>query len=134
MTDDRALILAGWDATVTATDLSNTTLDGGTIPAATDLYYFSGDTTSTNAASGTTITPGQPATDSPLGPPTTSVTGTPGSNGSAATLNNTTPLAAMTLSGAVGANQVAWDPTIAVDVPSTAVTGTYTGTITHSVA
>lgn len=34
----------------------------------------------------------------------------------------------------VGNNSATWNPTVAISVPSTAVVGTYTGTITHSVA
>ena len=35
--------------------------------------------------------------------------------------------------GADGDNAAAWNPTIAIAIPALAVTGIYTGTITHSV-
>jgi hypothetical protein len=34
----------------------------------------------------------------------------------------------------VGNNTTTWNPTLIVTIPSTAVAGTYTGTVTHSVA
>ena len=36
--------------------------------------------------------------------------------------------------GEVGATTVGWNPTITVTLPSNVVAGTYSGTITHSVA
>lgn len=33
-----------------------------------------------------------------------------------------------------GANSVSWNPTLTVNVPAGNVSGTYTGTVTHSVA
>jgi hypothetical protein len=41
---------------------------------------------------------------------------------------------AVTATGSVGNNSVSWDPTVTVTIPSDSVVGTYTGTITHSVA
>jgi hypothetical protein len=34
----------------------------------------------------------------------------------------------------LGSVSVSWNPTIVVNIPASAVVGTYTGTITHSVA
>ena len=137
MTDDRALLDAFWTATVSSTAFTNTT-PATTAPAipATDVYYFSGakgTTIATGAAptSALLIAPGQTGT-APTSGITTGTT-PPGSNGGAAQLGGGT-VDAMTLTGAVGANQVTWHPTIAVDVPTTAVSGDYLGTITHSVS
>ncbi len=41
---------------------------------------------------------------------------------------------AMTATGTVGNNTSVWNPTITVSLPASAVAGTYTGTVTHSVA
>jgi hypothetical protein len=41
---------------------------------------------------------------------------------------------AFTLASGVGDNSLSWNPTLIVAVPAAAVAGTYTGTVTHSVA
>ena len=48
--------------------------------------------------------------------------------------NISTPQPAFTAVAEVGATSVSWNPTITVTLPSAVVAGTYTGTITHSVA
>jgi hypothetical protein len=73
--------------------------------------------TSTNSTTGTgTLTPGQ-ATAANKAP-----------------LNTTTPLTAFTHTGRTGNNTAVWNPTISVRVPLDSQAGTYTGTVTHSVA
>jgi hypothetical protein len=63
----------------------------------------------------------------------TSTTGagtfTPGAGGALGTSQT-----AFTAASETGATSVTWNPTITVTLPSTVVAGTYTGTITHSVA
>ncbi|MEU1286968.1 hypothetical protein [Kitasatospora sp. NPDC005856] len=49
------------------------------------------------------------------------------------TLSNS-PQVVVTGSAGVGDNTATWDPTISVALPAGAVGGTYTGTLTHSVA
>jgi hypothetical protein len=44
-----------------------------------------------------------------------------------------TPQTVMTTT-AVGANSVSWNPTLSITIPAAAVAGTYTATVTHSVA
>lgn len=44
------------------------------------------------------------------------------------------PRTAMTATGTAGTNTSVWNPTITIKLPADAVAGTYTGTITHSVA
>jgi hypothetical protein len=48
--------------------------------------------------------------------------------------NISTPQPAYTAVTEIGATSVSWNPTITVTLPSSVVAGTYTGTITHSVA
>lgn len=106
VTDNRALLVATWTATVSSTAF----LTGGgtaaeTIPAA-DATYTTGVATTTGVLV---------ATPTPI-----------------VTLSGT---AQTVVSGAgVGDNSAAWNPTIAIAVPAAAVTGLYTGTVTHSVA
>ncbi len=150
MTDDRALLTASWTATVNSSAFVNQTAltTAPDIPAS-DIYYFSGDVVGAPTAVGTpagpggipaavpvVIAPGQPATGTGARTPPTagSTTGTTptGTTGDAAQLG--TPVTAMALSAGVGANQVVWHPTVAVKIPTTAVSGDYWGTITHSVS
>lgn len=112
VTDSRAVDPAAWTASVISSDFTiPATAD--TIPAG-DVDYWSGPATST-VGSGT-FTPGQPTS----------------ADGRA--LDNTTLLTAMSLTGGAGSNSATWDPTLVVNVPAAAVAGTYTGTVTHSVA
>jgi hypothetical protein len=112
VTDARAVDPAAWTASVTSTDFTiPSTAD--TIPAA-DVAYWSGPTTATTGSG--VFTPGQPTT----------------ANRTA--LSNSAPLTAMSLSGGAGSNSATWDPTLVVSVPAAAVAGTYSGTVTHSVA
>jgi hypothetical protein len=48
--------------------------------------------------------------------------------------NLTGVVVAVTAAGITGANSASWNPTISVNVPALAPIGTYTATITHSVA
>ena len=62
------------------------------------------------------------------------VTLTPGQANSAAAQDLSIPRTAFTAVGLVLTIAVSWNPTVIVDPPSGAVSGTYSGTITHSVA
>ncbi|WP_433497196.1 hypothetical protein ACQP1K_19780 [Sphaerimonospora sp. CA-214678] len=100
-------------ATVSATSFTT----GGktaaeTIPSSA-VSYWSGPAT---AATGPgTFTPGQ-------------------ANAAAAQSLNVTRTAFSHTQSSEGGNSVSWDPTVIVHVPSGAVAGAYTGTVTHSVA
>ncbi|WP_208647957.1 MULTISPECIES: hypothetical protein [Streptomyces] len=112
VTDRRSGQSDTWTATVAASDF--TTPGGGAarqIPRSR-FSYWSGQATSTTGP-GTRV-PGQPtsAQAQSLGVPRTAFSKTSGHG------NSTT----------------AWQPTLIVAVPADAVGGTYTGTITHSVA
>lgn len=50
-----------------------------------------------------------------------------------ATLTST-PTTVMSATGVVGGNSASWNPTLTVGLPSSALAGTYTGTVTTSVA
>jgi hypothetical protein len=105
VTDNRALLAATW--TVSASSTNWTT--GASTPAETI-----------------------PATDVGYDPGTVTTTPTDGlATGTTITLANT-PAPVVSLA-AVGDNAAAWNPTISVAVPSTAVTGAYTATLTQSV-
>jgi hypothetical protein len=112
VTDTRALLTAAW--TTSATSSSFTT--GGATTAETiansAISYWSGPATATTGTG--TFTPGQ------------------ANVGAAQALGSSRT--AFALSAGVGNNSATWNPTIVVAVPAAAVGGTYTGTITHSVA
>lgn len=114
VTDQRGLLVSTWTTTVTSTAFTT----GGataaeTIPVSA-VKYASGPTTATTGVG--VFTPGQANT------------------AAAATLTSTTGLNAMQLTLGVGNNSATWNPTLVVAVPAAAVAGTYTGTVTHSVA
>ncbi|NAS23472.1 hypothetical protein GT755_17450 [Herbidospora sp. NEAU-GS84] len=112
VTDLRGTLLGSWTAGVTSTDF---TTGGGTanetIPKA-DAAYASGAATATSGVG--TFAPGQ-LTVQLAAPLTGQVT-------------------AFTAAALVGNNTVTWNPTLRVTIPNSAVAGTYTGTVTHSVA
>ena len=107
VTDNRALPGASWTATVSSTDFTNTVTPADLIPAGDASYFVNTLGTTTGSA---TFTP-------------TPVTVLSGS-----------PQAVVTATSANGDNSATWDPQIQVSVPGTAVVGTYTATITHSVS
>jgi hypothetical protein len=45
-----------------------------------------------------------------------------------------TPQVAFAHTGVIGSQTTTWDPTVTITVPADAVAGTYTGTLTHSIA
>jgi hypothetical protein len=107
VSDTRGAITATWTATVTSTAFVNGT---STIPN-TAITYWSGPATASTPATG--FTPGQP-TAGDADPLDAAVT-------------------AFSFTGS-GGNTATWNPTLAVAVPLTALAGTYTATVTHSVA
>ena len=110
--DNRGADPASWTATVFETDFTapNNTLGGPayTIPGSDTSYTPLNETSSTNI----TLTP--------TTVPTT-------------VMSSTVPATDMAALG-TGSNTASWDATIAVAIPSTAVTGSYTGTLTQSVS
>ncbi|MFY1697490.1 hypothetical protein [Solwaraspora sp. WMMA2101] len=113
--DTRAAADASWDATVEATDFE--TDDGGDpseIIDVTSIDYWSGTATATTGNG--TFNPGQEA------------------SGDAVALSDVTPVTAFSHDGGTGNNSATWNPTLDVNVPLANIAGTYTGTVTHSVA
>jgi hypothetical protein len=111
VTDTRGASPATWTTTVTSTDYTTGAATAAeTVPTA-NVTYWSGPTTASNPAIG--FTPGQPTA------------------GDAVAL--TAGQTAFSFSGA-GGNTATWNPTLTIAVPATAVAGTYSGTVTHSVA
>ena len=107
VTDGRAGV-AGWTATTSATDFTTGVgTPAETIPVHDVQYLISGFTSTTGSA---TFTP----------TPVTDLSGT--------------AQAVVTATNVNGDNSAAWNPVIQVSVPSGAVGGTYSATITHSVA
>ncbi|MCW2599192.1 MAG: hypothetical protein JWM02_1021 [Frankiales bacterium] len=110
--DTRASITGSWTATVVSSAFTTGTATANETIPATAVKYWSG------AATGTTglgvFTPGQ----------LTSLL--------AVTID--TAQTAFGRAVAVGNSSATWAPTVTVTIPTTAVSGTYSGTITHSVA
>jgi large repetitive protein len=112
VTDTRGIANASWTATVTGT----TFVTGGsstqeTIPLSR-VTYWSGPATATTGTG--TFTPGQAS--------------------AATAVNLTTPRTAFSLISGTSITSASWTPTLSISVPAAAVAGTYTATITHSVA
>ncbi|HUQ62129.1 MAG TPA: hypothetical protein VM121_00055 [Acidimicrobiales bacterium] len=59
---------------------------------------------------------------------------TPGQATAAQAQNLSTPRTAFSSTGLALSITTAWNPTIVISIPAAALSGTYTGTITHSVA
>ncbi|GAA3737320.1 hypothetical protein GCM10022225_20160 [Plantactinospora mayteni] len=114
VTDERASADASWTATVTSTDFTTGTATASETILASEVDYWSGPATATTGNG--TFTPGQV------------------NAAAAAPLDNTTPLTAFSHTGGTGNNSAAWNPTLVVNVPLDNEAGTYTGTVTHSVA
>lgn len=112
VTDNRGALLGTWTASVSSTDFTTGGATANETIAKGQVTYWSGLATAT---SGTAVfTPGQ-----------------------ATALNAQALSASRTAYGAasiVGNNSATWNPTLTVNVPAAAVAGTYTGTVTHSVA
>ncbi|MHB9861030.1 hypothetical protein [Streptomyces sp. YIM S03343] len=74
-----------------------------------------------------------PATSADYDPGSITTTGTITATGTPVTLSNSAQTV-VTGSAGVGDNTATWNPTVTVHVPAAAVGGTYTGTLTESVA
>ncbi|MGW1000418.1 hypothetical protein [Streptomyces sp. NPDC002520] len=74
-----------------------------------------------------------PATRADYNPGTITTTGTITATGTPVTLSNSAQ-PVVTGSAGVGDNTASWNPTVTVHVPAGAVGGSYTGTLTQSVA
>lgn len=104
VTDARGALIAAW----TATALSTGFVNGTTTIAPTAVSYASGTGTQ--------------------------VTGLPLMVGTVGAVADLTTAKTVMTATAVGSNAGSWNPTVSVTIPATAVAGTYTATITHSVS
>ncbi|UYQ60134.1 hypothetical protein [Streptomyces peucetius] len=112
VSDTRVSLNAVWTATVSASDF--TTPGGGAARqiSRSQFSYWSGQATSTTGI-GTRV---------------------PGQATSAQAQTLSVPRTAFAKTSGSGINTTAWQPTLILTVPAAAVGGTYTGTVTHSVA
>ncbi len=112
VTDERAALAATWVATVSSSSFTtgSGTAEETILPNLVE--YWSGPALSTTGTG--TFVPGQPT------------------QADAVTLN--VPRTAFSKTSGSGNNSATWAPDIRITVPATAVGGTYTGVITHSVA
>ena len=112
VTDSRGALLGTWTASVTSSDFTTGAASENETIGKANASYWSGAAT---ASSGTAVfLPGQ-----------------------AADLNKVTmdvSRTAFSASAIVGNNSATWNPTVSMAIPATAVAGSYSGTITHSVA
>lgn len=112
VSDLRGALLGSWTAGVTSSDFTTGAGTANETIAKANADYWSGAATS---SSGTAVlTPGQLLVANKV------------------TLGSSRTAFAATAT--VGNNTAAWNPTVIVNVPSSAVAGAYSGTITHSVA
>jgi hypothetical protein len=110
--DGRGLLNGGWTGTVSS---SHFTTEGQTALepiAATNVAYWSGAATATLGLS--------------------TLAGIQLTSGAAVAIN--AAQTAFTAGSLIGNNSASWNPTLVVTIPAAAVVGTYTGTVTHTVA
>jgi hypothetical protein len=107
VTDLRGTLGGSWTATATSTDFTTGGATGPETIPAINVSYAPGTATSTTGTG--TFTPG------------------PGG-----ILN--VPRVVFTGTALTGNNTATWNPTLTITIPAAAVAGTYTGTVTHSVA
>ncbi len=123
-------------ATLPSAAAGNASVSGplGTVTVSDQRGGLVGWTASANSTTFTTTAGDTPSTSISYAPglPTTTgvaiVAPTP-----TATLT-TTPTAVMSATGIIGTNSATWNPTLTVNLPTSALAGTYTGTVTTSVA
>jgi hypothetical protein len=115
VTDGRAAADASWLASVTTTNFTTGASTPTETIAAALVDYWSGPATATTGTG--TFGPGQAL-----------------AAGAAALTLTPALLTAFTHTGGTGNNTCTWNPTLDINVPLSNQAGTYTGTVTHSVA
>jgi hypothetical protein len=111
VTDNRGALLGTWTASVSSTDFTTGAASANETIGKALVNYYSGAST---ASSGTAVrVPGQ----------ATALLAT----------DLSTARTAFSATGVVGNNSTTWVPTVVVNLPSAAVAGTYSGTVTHSI-
>lgn len=112
VTDARGTLLGSWTASVSSTDFTTGLATADETVGKAVVDYWSGLATGTTGTG--TFTPGQVASV----------------NKQALSASRT----AFSAAAVIGNNSATWNPTLVVNVPVQAVVGTYSGTVTHSVA
>ncbi|MGH2705985.1 MAG: hypothetical protein ACRDJ4_13105 [Actinomycetota bacterium] len=108
VTDARGLLGGSWTASVSSTNFTTGSATANETINKSNATYLSGTATTSGVA---TFTPGQLVAE-----------------------DLSTSRTAYSAAVIVGNNSATWNPTVTVNIPAAAVAGTYTGTITHSVA
>lgn len=111
VTDNRGALLGSWTSTVSSTDFTTGAATADETITNDLVDYYSGIAT---ASSGTAVR-------------------VPGQATALLAADLGTAQTAFSATGVVGNNSTTWVPTVVVNIPSDSVTGTYSGTITHSV-
>lgn len=114
VSDQRAAAVATWTVTVTSTEFTRvggTGLPEESIPPSLVRYWSGAATGQTGTG---TVVPGQPTEAQEV------------------TLDE--PRIAFSKTSGAGVNTVTFNPWLEIEIPETAVAGTYRGTVTHSVA
>lgn len=111
VSDTRGALAGTWTAKASSSSFT-TTGEGAPAIAATNVSYWSGASIS----------------------PTGTAVRTPGQLLEAAKVTLDAERTAFSAAGVIGNGTTTWNPTLAVAIPEGVVAGTYTGTITHSVA
>jgi len=112
VTDGRGLLSGSWTSTASSSKFTTGAATAAETVAATNVSYWSGAATATSGL-GTLL-------------------GSQLTSGLAVVVN--AAQTAFTGGSLVGNNSASWNPTLIVTIPAAAVVGTYTGTVTHTVA
>jgi hypothetical protein len=112
VTDGRGLLSGSWASTASSSKFTTGGATAAETVAATNVSYWSGASTATSG------------TGTLLGSQLTS--------GAAVVVSAAQTV--FTGGSLVGNNSASWNPTLVVTIPAAAVVGTYTGTVTHTVA
>lgn len=111
VTDGRGALNGTWTASVSSTDFTTGGATANETIAKANVSYWSGNST---ASSGVAVrVPGQLLLVNAQ--------------------DMSTSRTAFSATGVIGNNSTSWNPTLVVTIPSAAVAGTYSGTVTHSV-
>jgi len=112
VSDSRGALLGSWTASVSSSDFTTGTASAAETIGKANADYWSGASIS----------------------PTGTAVLVPGQLLAANKVTFAASRTAFSASAVVGNGTTTWNPTVSVNIPGAAVAGTYTGTITHSVA
>jgi len=110
--DARGTLLGTWTTTVSSSDFTTGAATTNETVTKANAFYWSGAATATTGTG--TFLPGQLLV--------------------ANKVSLSSSQTAFSASALVGNNTATWDPTVIINIPSAAVAGAYSGTVTHSVA